>query len=297
MPSYGAHVGGGLLKCVPKALKIGAECIQIFASAPQTWREPAHSDANVDAFRQALSESSLTPTVLHAIYLINPASPDPAIVERSVSSIASHLIWAGRFGALGLVVHLGSSLKRPVEEAIGQVAEKLKEALGKYDGDAMLLLETCAGQGNTIGRKFDDLGFLISQIGDERVGVCLDTCHVYAAGYDITSPEGLAFTVSELERTVGLDRLKVIHVNDSKGALGSNIDRHDNIGQGNIGEVGFELFINHPAFTKLPLILEVPGYDGEGPDSQNLDTLRRLTHTSKGRRSRGKSQLLGQTGF
>lgn len=276
MGRFGAHIAGGLATCVPKAIGMSAECVQVFASAPQTWRPPNIQPKIVDAFRAGIADSGLGPVILHGVYLLNPASRDDALVEKTINSVVSYLEWADSLGALGVVVHLGSAGKNPVEEGIQRVITNFRVALGRHSGDAMLLLETCAGQGATVGRSFEHIQQLLDGLDDERAGVCLDTCHIFAAGYDFSTGEGLEDVVRQFDSTIGLSRLKAIHANDSKAALGTNIDRHDNIGQGQIGEEALARFLRHPAFESLPLYLEVPGYDGEGPDRRNLNTLRRL---------------------
>jgi deoxyribonuclease-4 len=264
-----------LARIPAKAAAITAECVQIFVSAPQNWRPPTCSDAEVDAFRAAVAALNIGPVLIHGIYLLNPASTDELLVQRTIDSIACDLGWADRIGALGVVIHLGSSGADPMEVGLERAGGRLREAMARHEADAWLLLETCAGQGNTLGCRFDQLGYLLDRIGDERAGICLDTCHAFAAGYDLTTDEGLAATVGELDRFVGLSRLKAIHANDSKMPLGSNRDRHANIGEGFIGEAGFRRVLRHPALVSLPLFLEVPG-SGEGPDAENLNALRRL---------------------
>ncbi|GIW08805.1 MAG: putative endonuclease 4 [Dehalococcoidia bacterium] len=276
MHRFGAHVGGGLGHIPDRAAEIGAECIQIFTSAPQNWRPPRHDERAVAAFREAISQRGIGPVLVHGIYLLNPASGDSQLVERTIQSIAEDLQWADRLGAIGVVIHLGSSGQDPLDVGLARCAEHLRKALDRSEGQAALLLETCAGQGNTLGRRFEELGYLIDQLNDERVGVCFDTCHVFAAGYDLTSEEGLTTTIADLDRLVGVAKVRAMHVNDSKGALGSNLDRHENLGHGQIGEEGFRRVLRHPAFGSLPLILEVPGFEGDGPDRANLQILRAL---------------------
>ncbi|MFN8534150.1 MAG: deoxyribonuclease IV [Dehalococcoidia bacterium] len=274
MRRFGAHVGGGLARIPARAQAIGAECVQIFASAPQDWRPPAHDPAVVAAFRDGLEAHAIAPVLLHGIYLLNPASTDAVLVARSVEAIVADLVWADRLGAAAVVIHLGSAGREPLEPALERCADALLSALSRYDGPASLLLETCAGQGATVGRRFEDLGYLLDRL-DERAGVCFDTCHVFAAGYDISAENGLAATIEDLDHAVGLARVQALHVNDSKRALGSNLDRHENLGDGLIGEIGFRRLLHHPAFATQPLILEVPGLAGDGPDRENLNRLRR----------------------
>jgi apurinic endonuclease APN1 len=239
-PLIGAHCGGGIRAALDRAELIGAECLQIFASAPQMWRAPNHKPADVQAFVDGRRAAGLGPVFLHAIYLLNLASPNPENVAKSVQSIKDHLAWADRLGAEGLVVHVGSAGKEEYAVAEDRVVAALGGLLGEIDGQASLLLETCAGQGATIGRSFAELGRIIRRLdGHPRLGVCLDTCHVFAAGYKIHEGEGIERMLEELEGEVGLNRLRCVHANDSKGAFASNVDRHENIGLGRLGEVPF----------------------------------------------------------
>jgi deoxyribonuclease-4 len=208
---------------------------------------------------------------------LNLASPNPDNVAKSVQSIKDHLAWADKLCADGLVIHIGSAGKEEYQVAEDRVVAALSGILGEVDGEANLLLETCAGQGATIGRSFDELARIVARLDDHpRLGVCLDTCRVFAAGYGIHEPDGVDRMLGDLDGSVGLDRLKLIHTNDSKGAFGSNVDRHENLGQGQIGEAPFARLVARPELVGVPLILEVPGFDGEGPDRSNIDFLKRL---------------------
>jgi deoxyribonuclease-4 len=201
-------------------------------------------------------------------------------VERSVRSIGDQQTWANRLGAEGLVIHVGSAGKEAYDLAEERVVAALGGLLdGLEEGPAKLLLETCAGQGATIGRSFRELGRIIRRLdGHPQLGICLDTCHVFAAGYPIHEPDGAERMLDELEREVGLARLGCIHANDSKAAFGSNVDRHENIGQGQLGEEAFARLLARPELRAVPFILEVPGA-GDGPDQENLDRLKRLRPT------------------
>ncbi len=274
----GAHVStsGGVRNAIGRALDIGANCIQIFAGAPQRWAEARFSEEDVTAFRVLALEKDVRPVYIHSAYLLNFASPDPELRAKSTSSLLSSLRWAERLGAAGVITHLGSSRQGDVEDAEVRVAEALEKLLEESPFTPHLLLETCAGQGNTIGRRFDQLARLVERLADNRVRICLDTAHVFAAGYDVATPEGLEATIGEFDGTVGLPRLEAIHINDSKSPLASNVDRHENIGRGLIGEDAFGRILHHPALRPLPFLLEVPGHDKEGPDKPNVDALRRL---------------------
>ena len=276
-PLIGAHCAGGIRQALARASEIGAECLQIFASAPQMWRAPAHKDEDVTAFIDGCRAAELGPVFLHSVYLLNLASPLPENVAKSVKSIRDHLHWADRLCADGLVIHIGSAGKERYDLAEDRVVAALGGLLDGLPGQARLLLETCAGQGATIGRSFDQLATIIQRLdGHPRLGVCLDTCHVFAAGYAIHQPDGAARVLEQLDRTVGLGRLACVHANDSKAAFGSNVDRHENIGLGHLGDETFARFLARPELRGVPFILEVPGIEGTGPDRPNIDVMKRL---------------------
>lgn len=275
----GAHVStaGGVHTAIGRALEIGANCIQIFAGAPQRWAEARFPEEDVATFRRRSQESNVHPIFIHSAYLLNFASQDPALREKSARSLLSALSWARALGAAGVITHLGSSKEADLQQAEELVCQALSTVLREAPAEPMLLLESCAGQGNTIGRRFEQLGYVLGRLGrDPRLQVCLDTAHIFEAGYDISTAEGLEQTLGEFDRTVGLSHLRALHVNDSKTPLGSNVDRHENIGHGLIGEEAFGRILHHPALRPLPFLLEVPGLTNEGPDRPNVETLRRL---------------------
>jgi deoxyribonuclease-4 len=276
-PLIGAHCQGGIRQALARASEIGAECLQVFASAPQMWRAPSHRDEDVGSFVDGCKAAELGPVFLHAVYLLNLASPLPENVAKSVTSIRDHLHWADRLCAEGVVIHVGSAGKEEYAVAEDRVVAALAALLDGLPGQSKLLLETCAGQGATIGRSFDELGRIIKRLDRHpRLGVCLDTCHVFAAGYAIHEPDGVSRALDDLDRAVGLERLACIHANDSKGAFGSNVDRHENIGLGHIGDEPFAHFLARPEVRDVPFILEVPGIEGTGPDGPNIEVLKRL---------------------
>ena len=283
----GAHVRGGVQGGVEHAREIGAETIQIFGGSPQTWRAPSHSDADVAAFREGVALHNLSPVFLHGVYVTNLASPKPSTFHMSISAVAGHLAWANRLGAAGLIIHPGSAGSDALDEALERVVKGVGRVLAQVDGPAQLLLECCAGQGATIGRSFAELEYVIHALDDDsRLGWVLDTCHVFNAGYDLTTKDGLHAMVAEIEATVGFERLKAVHANDSKTPLGAQVDRHENIGEGHIGREAFARLLQHPAFADVPMILEVPGYDRKGPDRANVERLRELA----GRESSGDAR-------
>lgn len=277
MPRIGGHVNGGIKGGVSKALEIGAETIQIFVGSPQMWRAPNPPDAEIERFRSDVAEHKLGPVFVHGIYLMNLAASRPDVYEKSVATLKNQLHWSDRVGAEGLIFHPGSAGSDAYEVALGRVVTALAEVLEGYAGQSKVLLEVCAGQGQTIGDRFEELADVIGALGnDERLGVCWDTCHLFNAGFDIATDDGLRETVDSFEDIIGFDRLYAVHANDSKNPLGARLDRHENIGLGHIGEEAFERMLHHPRLRDLPWILEVPGMDKQGPDSANIQALRRL---------------------
>ena len=274
----GAHVSaaGGVEKSVKRALDIDAECIQIFASSPRTWKFKPIAEENASKFRAAASEASLGPTVLHASYLVAIGSSDPALVERSVQSLINHLQASEQLGALGLIFHPASHKGRGYDAIFDQFVSNVQAVLEAAPGESLLMLETSAGSGDHVGSKFEELGKLIKAVDSPRVAVCLDTQHVWAAGYNIVDKDGLDATMDEFDRDIGLELLRSVHANDSMRELGSSVDRHDNIGDGQIGEAGFVNVMSHPAFQDVPFYLEVPGVDKSGPDRPNVEALKRI---------------------
>ena len=288
----GGHVNGGLKSAPKKAKEIGAECIQIFIGSPQSWMSPHPSEADFESFRVNVEENKLGPVFVHGNYLVNLASPEEEKLERSILNLSIGLRLADRAGAKGLIFHPGSTRDEPYEEAISRVVSSINEVMKDYTGDCLLILETCAGSGNTIGCKFSQLKDIIDGVDDSsKIGVCWDTCHLYSAGYDIKSEAGLNATLAEFDSMVGRDRLVAIHANDSKTPFNSKRDRHENIGQGSLGEETFSNMLRIPTLRNLPWLLEVPGFERKGPDRKNMDILRRLaTEAEKKPSSRRNSK-------
>ena len=274
----GAHVKttGGVDKAVGRALDIGAECMQIFAASPRMWRVTAIKDKPLENYRAKMEESGLGPTIVHAKYLTALGSPNPELVEKSRTSLTAELRETERLGALGLVFHPASHRGAGLEAVFDQFVEGVNQVIDNVPGEALLMLETSAGSGDHIGSKFEELGSLIKAIDNPRVAACFDTQHVWASGYDVASKDGLDETMEEFDREIGLDMLRSVHANDSKRERGSSVDRHDNIGEGLIGEEGFLNILSHPAFADVPFYLEVPGFEKEGPDKPNVDTLKAI---------------------
>src|SRR5207244_1484040 len=242
---------------------IGAECAQIFVGAPQRWKHLPYSDDDVAAFLRAADAAAVGPNVVHALYLVNLASPDPVLQDKSIETLVDQLCWCEALGVLGLVVHVGSRIGNvSYEEAIDRAIEGIGEVLSR-SGSTRLLIENTAGMGTSIGSSFAEIGEIIRRLnGDDRLGVCLDTAHTFESGHDFSTPEGLERVIEEIDREIGLERLVAVHANDSKTPLGSNVDRHENIGQGYLGEATLALFMRHPAIQHLPFYLEVPGMAG-----------------------------------
>jgi deoxyribonuclease-4 len=250
--------------------------MQIFLSAPQRWQQPKHSDEQVQEFIRLVDEAQINPNFAHANYLVNLASPDPGIRERSIDNLIGYAGWADRAGLAGIVVHVGSGRGQPVHEAETQVASALEEVLANGSRGAVLL-ENSAGSGEYLGSRFEQIGSLLERLGrDARLGLCLDTAHTFASGYDLRVDEGIDRAVDEVDQFIGVERLKLIHANDSKVGLNSAVDRHENIGKGLLGEEAFQRMLAHPVLSQAAWVLEVPGYDEKGPDLQNLVDLKRL---------------------
>ncbi|MGH7776265.1 MAG: deoxyribonuclease IV [Candidatus Dormibacterales bacterium] len=275
----GAHVEarGGLHHAFANAAAIGADAIQVHPTPPGFWGSPKLDDERVAAFREAADEAGNPPFFFHAVYLINLAGTDPQLRQRSESTLAGYLAAADRLGIDGVIFHTGSHKGAGFEACLPQVAGHLRSVMERADpGRARLLIENNAGTGGCVGARFEELAAMLSAVPDPRIAVCLDTCHAFASGYDMRTPEQAGALLDELDRVVGLPRLLAIHCNDSQADLGSNRDRHANIGAGKIGEEGFGALLHDARLAEVPFILEVPGREGTGPDAFNVETLRRL---------------------
>jgi deoxyribonuclease-4 len=249
----------------------GCRAIQIFNQSPRAWRSRVYSDDEVAAFHAALEDSPVEQLVIHAVYLLNCASEDKELRGKSLTALKIALESGAKLGAVGVVLHPGSALKGDVDGALERAAATIKEALDDTDGCA-LHLEDTAGAGGTLGRSFEELAKLLELAGGgERLGVCLDSCHLLASGYDVRSAESLAEVIEEFDRVVGCDRLGSLHVNDSATPLGSNRDRHANLGDGEIGADGIAAFLSEPRFEGLPVIFEGPGQSGKQIEREDID--------------------------
>ena len=274
----GAHVStaGGPATAFGRATAIGAEAAQIFLTPPQQWRSNKVDAVIAEGFQAAAVAAGSLPVFVHGIYLINLATNDETHLQRSTSSLKSALTSCSQLGIKGVIFHLGSHKGQGLDAVFDQICHACQDVLEATPDDALLILENSAGAGGNIGSKFADLGRIISEVGSNRVRVCLDTQHSYAAGYDLGSAEGLELAMTEFEQDVGLEHLVAVHANDSKVELGSGRDRHENIGDGHIGIDGFRRILHHRAFMDVPFLLEVPGLDGKGPDQANVDILKEL---------------------
>lgn len=269
----GAHVSpaGGPAKAVERGTERGARAIQIFNQSPRMWKPTVYSDQAVADFHEAMAASDVDALMIHAVYLLNAASEDPEIRAKTLTSLIASLRAGDALGAVGVVLHPGSALKGEVAPAIKRAGEVIREALAESENCA-LHLENTAGAGGTLGRSFHELAALIDAAGgDDRLGLCLDSCHLYASGFDIRTAEGLTSVLDDCASIVGLERLGSLHFNDSQGGLGSNRDRHADVGQGELGEDGCAVFLSEPGFDGLPVILETPGPDKKGPTKEELE--------------------------
>jgi len=274
----GAHVStaGGIHTAIDRIEAIGGDCVQIFTQSPRAWRPTNHDPANFERFKERRAEAGIGGVVCHAVYLINLASPNDELYEKSVAALENTVDVASGIEADGVVFHVGSHQGAGFEVSLKRVVPALRKALKRCSGATWLLIENTAGTGDTIGRSIDELATLYDALdAHERLGVCLDSCHLYASGYDITNREELDRLLGEVDQRIGLERLRALHVNDSKAPLGSNRDRHDNIGDGLIGEE-LGVFLSHPKLQGLPAYLEVPGTDGHGPDAEQVRKLKEL---------------------
>jgi deoxyribonuclease IV len=274
----GAHVSpsGGLWKAIERGTALGCEAIQIFNQSPRMWRPTAYGEEDFAAFRSAREESAVGAVLIHAVYLLNCASDDSDIRAKSLASLIHSLRVGAAIGAAGVVLHPGSAKKGDVGEALSRAGALIREALAESEGCA-LHLEDTAGAGGTLGRSFEELAALIDAAGgDARLGLCLDSCHLLASGYDVRTAEGLDEALSQCDAVVGLNRLGSLHLNDSQTPLGSNRDRHANLGEGELGEDGCAAFLSEPRFQDLPLVLETPGPERSGATAEEVAFAREL---------------------
>jgi deoxyribonuclease IV len=272
----GAHCSGGIKASLDRAVEIGAGAVQLFVQSPRAWRFPEHDPADLERFRARREQAKIGAALVHALYLLNLASPKEDFYEKSLATLRSTVDAACAIGAEAVVFHVGSHQGAGFEAALERVVPAMREALDACSDTTWLLMENTAGTGDTIGRSIEELAALFDALdGHPRLGICLDSCHLFATGYDVTDPAELDRVLDEVDRLIGLDRLRALHVNDSKTPLGSNRDRHENVLDGVMGRK-LGVFLGNARLQGLPAVLEVPGTDGHGPDADQVKKLKRL---------------------
>jgi deoxyribonuclease-4 len=280
----GAHVstGGGLVRALERAEDLRCDAIQIFNQSPRMWRPTRYSDDDFAAFREAMKNSRVEAVAIHMIYLINPAAKDREMRKKSLDSLTHALRVGDGIGALGVVVHPGALKDDTRTNARKRAVKLIKEALGRSER-CPIIYENTAGSPQLLGRDFDETAALIDATGGpKRLGLCIDSCHLHATGYNVRTPEGVSDLVDEIEAEVGLKQLKLLHVNDSRDGRGSNRDRHIAIGEGKIGRKGIRAFLGEPRFQNLPAVFEGPGKGGHAPSREDVLLTRRLWREATG---------------
>jgi deoxyribonuclease-4 len=289
----GGHVSraGGLVNAHARGVEIGAEAIQVFNQNPRQWRPTKWKPDDVAEFNALMAGGAVKAVAIHAVYLINCASQDREICRKSLTSLTHALRMGDAIGAAGVVLHPGSSLGKQHAAALKRVGKMLREGLAESD-HCPLLLENTAGAGDTLGRSFEDLAKLIDLAGgDDRLGLCLDSCHLLASGFDIRTVEGLTQVMDDYVAIVGSKRLRCVHVNDSMTPLGSNVDRHAPLGTGELGEEGCAAFLSERRFEGLPVLFEGPGFAGKAPTKEDIAKARELRNKGlRARKRRAKSR-------
>jgi deoxyribonuclease-4 len=283
----GAHVSpaGGLPKAIERGVQRGCRAIQIFNQSPRMWKASVYRDEDVAAFSEAMAASPIGAVLIHAVYLVNCASEDPDIRAKSLGSLVNSLRAGAQIGACGVVLHPGSAKTGAAPQAIARAGETIREALAESEG-CPLYLENTAGAGGTLGRSLDELAALLDSSGaGDRLGLCLDSCHLFASGYDIRTVDGVRATLQEVEAKVGLARIGSLHLNDSQAPLRSNRDRHANVGAGELGEEGCAAFLSAPEFDRLPCVLETPGEKRSGASAEEVQLA--VTLRARGIAARG----------
>ena len=267
---------GGIDKAIDRIEAIGGDCVQVFTQSPRMWRPTNHKPEAIERFHARRAEAGIGGVVCHALYLVNVAAPDDAIYAKSVETLKATMAAAQSIGAEAVIFHVGSHLGSGFEAVVDRISDGLAQILGVCEGDTWLCMENSAGPGATVGRSLEELATLMDRLDKHPLlGICLDSCHLYASGYDVTDPEQVDAVIKEIDNAMGIDRVRALHVNDSAMPLGSNRDRHANIGEGLMGE-GLGAFIAHPALQHLSAYLEVPGVNKEGPNADEIQKLRDL---------------------
>ncbi|HEX2505259.1 MAG TPA: deoxyribonuclease IV [Gaiellaceae bacterium] len=274
----GAHVStsGGIHTAIDRIESFGGDAVQLFTQSPRTWRPTNHDPANFERFKERRAEAGIGGVLCHALYLVNLASPKDELYEKSASTLEATMDVACAIDADGVVFHVGSHLGAGFDAGLDRAIPALRRALEHCSETTWLLVENSAGAGGTIGRSVEELCVILARLGAHpRVGVCLDSCHLWVSGLDITDPEILDAALDELDERIGLDRLRALHVNDALDGLGSNRDRHANVPDGVIGEK-LAVFLGNERLQGLPAVLETPGSDGHGPNAEDVRKLKRL---------------------
>ncbi len=273
---FGAHCSGGIKGALDNAIAIGADAVQIFAQSPRAWRFPEHAEEDLARFCERRAEAEIGAVLVHALYLCNLATPDETIYGKSRDTMRATMRAACAIEADGVVFHVGSHLGTGFEAGLERCVPALREVLELCSDTTWLLLENSAGAGGTIGRSVDELVALVDALDRHpRLGICLDSCHLFVSGVDVGDPDTLAGILADIDARIGLDRLRALHVNDAAAPLGSNRDRHANVLEGELGErIG--AFLAHPAVQSLPAVMETPGPEGQGPDAAEVNKLRDL---------------------
>ena len=273
---FGAHMSssGGIDSAIDRIVAVGGDCVQVFTQSPRMWRPTNHKPEAIERFHEKRREAGIGGVVCHALYLVNLAAPNDEIYEKSIRAMCNTVDAASAIGADAVIFHVGSHLGAGFEVGLERTVAALTQILERCDGDTWLLMENSAGAGGTIGRSLEELAVLLERLDHHpRLGVCLDSCHLYVSGYDVGDRGAVDALVAELDGRIGLDRLRALHVNDSAAELGSNRDRHANIGEGLIGE-NLGAFLSHPSFQHLSAYLEVPGENKTGPNANEIQKLR-----------------------
>ncbi len=286
---FGAHVSaaGGISKAIDRVEEIGGNAVQVFTQSPRMWRPTEHSPEEIARFRKRRRQARIKAVACHALYLVNLASRDATVRENSLSALRATMATADAIGSEAVVFHVGSHLGFGFDEAVELVAPALRELLELATDDLWLCMENAAGTGGTIGRSIAELAALANAVDRHpRLGLCLDSCHWWASGVDVADPDALDAALADLDAWIGLDRLRVLHVNDSQTSLGSNRDRHELVGKGLIAD-GLATFLAHPAFAGLPAITET--WEDKGAETEDLDRMRALRRRGVRRRARRRA--------
>lgn len=284
MPLFGAHmsIAGGLANAFERIDRVNGRALQIFTKNQRQWFAAPLTEEEIVDFNTARQDWGDLPIGAHDSYLINLANPENKAATRAVNAFSDEIRRCAQLDIPYLIMHPGSHLGAGIDSGLATLTANLDRAITKAtSGTVTILLETTAGQGTGLGSRFEELAYVLEHSRySEQLGVCLDTCHIFAAGYDIRSPQVYEKTIQDFDRVIGLERLKFFHINDSKKELGSHVDRHEHIGQGHVGLQGFKLLVNDPRFTYLPMVLETPKQKDLAEDIKNLAVLKKLLTTS-----------------